>query len=173
LNGGMTRTLRPLAVLALVTLLSAGCSNATARTDTTSANASDRDQALKFAACMRRSGVSAFRDPPASGTLTIDGVANGSSLDTDSAAFTQAIAACKDLQPAGFTGHKRTAQQQESALKFAQCVRDNGVPDFPDPTPDGPLLNVDGSKPGLKAALDVALPKCREFAANAGVVGGR
>jgi hypothetical protein len=166
------RTLRPLAALALVALLGAACSNAPSGPGISS-NAADHAQALKFAACMRGNGVREFPDPPASGSLTIDGVANGSSLDTDSAAFTQAIAACKDLQPAGFTGQKRTAQQQESALKFAQCIRDNGVRDFPDPTPDGPLLNVDGSKPGLKAALDVAMRKCREFAANAGVSGAR
>jgi hypothetical protein len=169
----MSKTLRPLAALAMAALLCAGCSNATAQTGTGTGDAAIRDQALKFAECMRRNGVREFPDPPASGTFTIDGVANGSSLDTNSATFEQAIAACKDLQPAGFTGHKRTAQQQENALKFAQCVRDNGVPDFPDPTPDGPLLNVDGSKPGLKAALDVALPKCRELAASAGAVGAR
>jgi hypothetical protein len=175
----MRRTLRPLAALALVALLSAGCSNAAARTGTSSSggttNATDRDQALKFAECMRRNGVREFPDPDASGTLTIDGVANRSSLDTSSAAFKQAIAACRDLQPAGFTGHKRTAQEQENALKFAQCIRDNGVKDFPDPAPDGPLVDT-SRMPGNPAArsipgLQAAMQKCRDLAANAGAVG--
>ena len=173
----MSRTLRPLATLAMVALISAACSNAAAETGTGSSGgnntATTHQQAVKFAECMRANGVREFPDPDASGTLTIDGIANGSSLDTSSAAFKQAIAACKDLQPPGFTGHKRTAQEQENALKFAQCIRDNGVKDFPDPTPDGPLLNVDGSKPGLKAALDAAMEKCRDLAANAGARGGR
>src|SRR6266852_5328152 len=115
---------------AMLAVLSAGRSNALAGTATGSSggsNATNRDQAVKFSDCMRKNGVREFPDPDASGDLTIDGIANGSSLDTNSAAFKQAIAACKDLQPAGFTGRKRTAEQQEYALKFAQCIRDNGV----------------------------------------------
>jgi hypothetical protein len=164
----------------MVALLSAGCSNAAAQTGTASSggnNAVNRDQAVRFAECMRKNGVREFPDPDASGTLTIDGRANRSSLDTSSAAFKQAIAACKDLQPPGFTGHKRTAQEQENALKFAQCIRDNGVKDFPDPAPDGPLLDTTRmpgnpagrSIPGLREAME----KCRDFAANAGVSAGR
>jgi hypothetical protein len=203
----MSRTLRPLAALAMVALISAGCSNAGAETGTGSSSATrisgpttapnssnaaaetgssggnttaaNREQAVKFAECMRKNGVREFPDPDASGTLTIDGIANGSSLDTSSAAFKQAIAACKDLQPPGFIGHKRTAQEQENALKFAQCIRDNGVKDFPDPTPDGPLVDTNRipsaagrggpSIPGLNAAMQ----KCRDLAANAGAVGGQ
>ena len=44
-------------------------------------------QAMKFAQCMRDNGVSEFPDPDASGAFTIDAIANGSSLDTNSAAF--------------------------------------------------------------------------------------
>ena len=88
---------------------------------------------MKFAECMRENGVSEFPDPDASGELTIDGVVNGSSLDPSTAAWKEAIGACKDLQPPGFTGHKRSAEQQDAALEFAQCIRENGVKDFPDP----------------------------------------
>lgn len=179
----MISSLRPLAAAAMVALLTAACSNVAAQTSPTSSSSSsggstsatDRDQAVKFAECMRANGVREFPDPDASGSLTIDAVANGSHLDTNSAVFKQAIGTCKDLQPAGFVGHKRTAEEQEQALKFAQCIRDNGVKDFPDPAPDGPLIdttrmpgNPDGrSIPGLQAAMQ----KCREFAANAGVTG--
>src|SRR5438105_3224609 len=155
----MRRTLRPLAALAMFALLSAGCSNAAAQSGNT--DAATREQAVKFARCMRANGVREFPDPDASGTLTIDQIANGSSLDTSSAAFKQAIAACKDLQPPGFIGHKRSAQEQEAALKFAQCIRDNGVKDFQDPAPDGPLIDTSRmpgspggqSIPGLDAAM--------------------
>jgi hypothetical protein len=125
---------------------------------------------------MRANGVREFPDPDASGTYTIDGIANGSSLDTSSAAFERAIAACKDLQPPGFIGYKRTAQEQENALKFAQCIRDNGVKDFPDPTADGPLVDTNRipsvAGNGI-AALNAAMHKCRDFAANAGAVRGQ
>ena len=92
---------------------------------------------------MRENGVSEFPDPDASGGLSIDGVVNGSSLDPSTAAWKEAIAACKELQPPGFTGDgRRSAEEQEAALEFAQCIRDNGVKDFPDPTPDGPLVDT-------------------------------
>jgi hypothetical protein len=174
----MRRTLRPLAALATVALLSAGCSNAPAGSGTGSSGgntaAATRQQAVKFAACMRANGVRGFPDPDASGTLTIDGIANGTSLDPDSAAFKQAIAACKDLEPPGFMGHKRSAQEQQAALKFAQCVRDNGVKDFPDPTEDSPLVDTrripSAAGDGI-TRINAAMQKCRDLAANAGVVG--
>ena len=51
-------------------------------------------------------------------------------------------------------GSQRTPAQQEAALKFAQCMRDNGITNFPDPTPNGPIINVNGahSIPGFEAA---------------------
>jgi hypothetical protein len=159
----MRRTLRPLAALAMVALLSAGCSNALAGTGTGGgSDATNRDQAAKFAECMRKNGVREFPDPDASGDLTIDRIANGSSLDTSTAAFKQAISACRDLEPPGFTGGKRSPEQQQAALKFAQCFRDNGVKDFPDPTPDGPLVDTSRmpgspgarSIPGFQAAME-------------------
>lgn len=171
----MSRTLRPLAALLVTVLISAGCSNTPA--DTGSGTAAAREQGVKFAACMRDNGVKGFPDPDASGELTIDGVLNGSSLDPDSAAWKRAIDACKDLEPPGFTGHKRSAEQQQSALKFAQCMRDNGVPDFPDPSPDAPLIDTNkipsANRDGGMTILHAAMQKCRDFAAGSGVTGGQ
>ena len=64
---------------------------------------------------MRNNGVSEFPDPDASGQLTIDAVANGSSMDTNSAAFEQAMSACKDLEPPGFTGTQGDAAAEDGA----------------------------------------------------------
>jgi hypothetical protein len=161
----MRRTLRLLATLAaiaMVVLLNACGSDAPAATG----SGSNVAQAVKFAQCMRANGVPDFPDPDASGTLTIDGVVNGSSLDPNSATFQQAISACKDLEPAGFMGHTRSAQQQEAALKFAQCMRDNGVPDFPDPTADGPIIDTTripsmaGKDPRSDPGFNAAKNKC-------------
>ena len=188
----MSRNLRPLALLAMVALISAGCSNASSETGNTGTgsttasgsstatgsstgnkNATTREQAMKFAACMRENGVREFPDPDASGGLTIDGVVNGSSLDTSTPAWKEAIAACRDLQPPGFMGHERSAEQQEAALRFAQCMRDNGVKDFPDPTRDGALIDTTRipsaagrgarSIPGFQAAIQ----RCRDVLAAA------
>lgn len=137
----MNRARRPLAALAVTavaTLISACGSSAPADGGGTS----NHEQALKFAACMRSNGVSNFPDPGASGTFTLDGLVNGTSLNPSTPAWKRAIGACQDLEPSGFTGTKRNSQQQQAALKFAECMRQNGVPDFPDPTANGPLIDT-------------------------------
>jgi hypothetical protein len=121
---------------------------------------------------MRENGISEFPDPDASGRLTIDGVLNGSSLDPSSPAWKGAIAACKDLQPPGFTGDgERSADQQDAALKFAQCIRENGVPDFPDPAPGQPLVDTyripSSDTPRGMSILNAAMQKCGDVAAEA------
>jgi hypothetical protein len=172
----MSRTPSSLVALAIVALISAGCSNAPAGTGASSAggNASTaREQAVKFAQCMRDNGVRGFPDPDASGTLTIETIANGTSIDTNGPAFKQAITACKDLEPAGFTGGTRSPEQQKAALKFAQCIRDNGVKDFPDPAPDAPMIDTDripsAAGAGGMTILHAAMQKCGTFARDAGV----
>ena len=181
-----SRKLRPLATIALiamVALISACGSKAPAATGSGNAGANssaanlDLDEGVKFSQCMRSNGVSDFPDPNASGQLTIDAIANGSGVDTNTPAFQQALSACKDLEPPGFTGTERTAQQQEAGLNFAQCIRDDGVPDFPDPTPDGPLVDTNripsAATSGGMSLLHDAMQKCRSFAAAAGVTGGK
>jgi hypothetical protein len=174
----MNRTRRPLAALALVAMVAliSGCgSSAPAATGSGggSNTAANQAKAVKFADCMRSNGVSQFPDPNASGKLTIDAVANGSSLNLSTPAFKQAISACKYLEPAGFMGSKRSARQQDAALKFAQCIRANGVPDFPDPTPNGPLIDTrripSAAGGDGMAILHSAMQKCRDASAAAGV----
>jgi hypothetical protein len=154
-------------------LIGAGCSNESAENGNTGSNtATNRDKAAKFAECMRDNGVSEFPDPDASGGLTIDGVLNGSSLDPSAPAWKQAIGACKDLQPPGFTGdHDVSAEEQEARLAFAQCIRDNGVEDFPDPTRGGPLVDTrripSAATDGGMTILNAAMQKCGDRAADA------
>jgi hypothetical protein len=178
----MRRTLWPLAALATLTIIVAGCGNGSTGTGNSGATsggngtASIHEKAVKFAECMRANGVSAFPDPAASGSFTIDGVVNGSSLDPNGAAFKGAMSACKNLEPPGFTGGKVTPSQRTARLKFAQCIRDNGVPDFPDPIPNGPLIDTNRipstTAPGGMSILRAAMQKCSDFAAAAGVTGG-
>jgi hypothetical protein len=163
----MSRTRRPLVVLAMVALIGAGCSNGSAKNGDTGKDNSKNalnQKAMKFAECMRDNGVREFPDPEASGGLTIDEIANGSSLDVSSVAWKKAIAACKDLQPPGFTGHKAGPQEQKVRLKFAQCMRESGVEDFPDPANGEPLVNTNripssGGAGGM-SILDAAMQKC-------------
>jgi len=174
----MNRTRRPTAALAMIAMVAliSGCgSSAPGETGSGGANntAANAQKAVKFAECMRSNGVSQFPDPGASGKFTIDAVANGSSVDSSTPAFKQAISACKDLEPAGFMGVKRSSQQQQAALKFAQCIREDGVKDFPDPIPNGPLVDTgripSAAEPGGMSVLRAAMQKCRDVATAAGV----
>ena len=144
----MKRARRPLATLALVALISligAGCgSSAPSETGTASSSGSSpaasaaRKQGLRFAQCMRDNGVSAFPDPDASGELTIDAIANGSALDPSTPAFEKAMSACKDLQPAGFTGRRRSSPTA-SATTACRTSRT--------PPPVSPSSTRTGSRP--------------------------
>ena len=169
-----TRALAAAAVL--IGVLAGGCSNGSP--DNGDADAADgaagtaevRATGVRFAECMRANGVTGFPDPDASGEVTIDGVVNGSNIDPDGPVWTAAIQACEDLQPAGFTGGERTPEEQAAALAFAQCMRDNGVPDFPDPVDGEPLVNTynipsSDTEEGM-AALNAAMDACGDIVAD-------
>jgi hypothetical protein len=168
----MTRKLRPLAALATVALIGAGCSNEPAE-DGGAANANAHyEKAVKFSECMRDNGVSEFPDPDASGQLTVDGVVNGSSIDPSAPVWEQAMSSCKDLQPPGFTGDEDvSAEEQDVRLEFAQCMRDNGVEDFPDPAEDEPLVDTNripsSATEGGMSVLNAAMQTCGDLAEEA------
>jgi hypothetical protein len=166
----MSRKLRPLAALAGVAVIGAGCSDEPAENGNAGNMNAGQEQAVKFAGCMRDNGISEFPDPDASGGLTIDGVVNGSSLDPSAPAWKEAIGACKDLQPPGFMGDQEVSDaEQEVRLEFAQCMRDNGVEDFPDPAKGEPLVDTNRipSAAVNMAGINAAMQTCRDLAAEA------
>jgi hypothetical protein len=79
--------------------------------------------------------------------------------------WTKAVNACKDLQPAGSLSSKRSPKQQTASLRFAQCVREHGVKDFPDPANGEPLIDTykipSSNRPGGMDILNAATAKCR------------
>jgi hypothetical protein len=133
----VTQRLRPLVALAIVALITAGCgSNAPSETGTASSTGTAtstadkkltaRDKAVKFAECIRAHGVSDFPDPNAKNDFEYG-------VSVTPAVWKQATTACKALQPPGTLSAKRTPKQQSASLRFAECIRTNGVKDFPDP----------------------------------------
>jgi hypothetical protein len=180
----MRRTPRPLAAVALIALIgviSAGCgSNAPSETGTASNTGtgtassgaskklSARDKAVKFAECIRAHGVSDFPDPNEKNQFEYG-------VSVTPAVWNRATTACKDLQPPGTLSAKRTPKQQSAALRFAQCIRDNGVKDFPDPVNGEPLVDTykipSSNKPGGMAILNAAMHKCGNALGSA--TGGR
>jgi hypothetical protein len=61
--------------------------------------------------------------------------------------------------PAGSGSVPSQAQSQQDLLKYAQCMRSNGMPNFPDPSPSGGFrLRYPPS-----AAFKAAQPKCQKL----------
>jgi hypothetical protein len=177
----MSRALRLLAAVALIGLISAGCgSNAPSDTGTASSSGTTsstraatstgsttsgadkkltaRDKAVKFAECIRAHGVRDFPDPNEKNQFEYG-------VSVTPTVWKRATTACKDLQPPGTLSGKRTTKQQSAALRFAQCIRDNGVKDFPDPVNGEPLVDTykipSSNKPGGMTILNAAMKKCR------------
>jgi hypothetical protein len=171
----MSRKRWPLAALATVALIGAGCGSdapseagiagnsgtASSTASSSGAGASKkltaRDKAVKFAECIRQHGVSDFPDPNAKNDFEYG-------VSVSPAVWKKATTACKDLQPPGTLSSKRTPKQQSASLRFAQCVRDNGVKDFPDPVNGEPLVNTykipSSNRPGGMDILNAAMKKC-------------
>ena len=87
------------------------------------------------------------------------------------AVFKKAVDACKDLQPPGTLSAKRSPEQQKEGLTFAQCIREHGVKDFPDPVNGEPLVDTrripsSGTSGGM-TILNAAMHKCGDLLAKA------
>jgi hypothetical protein len=175
----MNRTWRPgttLALVALLGLISAGCgSNAPSEAGAAGGTASrfgtgagkdatGQDKAVKFAECMRANGVPHFPDANAKGEFVFG-------IDVSPAVWQRAVNACKALQPPGTLSAHRTPQQQTASLRFARCMRENGVKDFPDPANGEPLINTyripSAATTGGMGILNAAIQKCRSVLAEA------
>jgi hypothetical protein len=100
---------------------------------------SDQEHMIRFAQCMRDNGVPDFPDPK-DGNMNLP---NGADPQKVAAAQEK----CKHLLPNGGQPRKTDPQQMEQLRKFAQCMRDNGIKNFPDPTDQG--LALDPSKLGI------------------------
>jgi len=127
------------------------CSPGAAQQSTT-----DRqDTALAFAQCVRDNGYAEFPDPDPEGGFKF-------LIEPDSVArFKAATAACRDLAPEGMRDDDVTPEQLDALIKLSQCVRENGVPEFPDPGPQGNFnLEGLGIEPGDKR-LETAMATCQ------------
>src|SRR4029450_9349810 len=126
-----------------------------------SSTATPREKAVKFAECMRENGYLDFPDPKASGEFPTFGISVSPSV------WTKALGACKELQPpSSFSAHL-SFKKLWAARKFAQCIREHGVKDFPDPVQGQPIIDTtkipSTDTPRGMDILNAATQKCREF----------
>jgi hypothetical protein len=100
----------------------------------------------KYSACMRDHGVSGFPDPSTTETPNSFGVDGynfdlPSTMNTQSPAYEAAGKDCEKLIGMGTSGGGPSAafvaKARKAALAHAVCMREHGVPNFPDPTVTG------------------------------------
>ncbi|CAN5244129.1 hypothetical protein BH20ACT24_BH20ACT24_04060 [soil metagenome] len=111
-----------------------------------------------FAQCMRASGVPDYPDPDPSGRPG----AGHDTFNRDDPTFKAANEKCRDLLPGGGEHDVQGPEAIQGLLKFAQCMRDNGVPDFPDPDADGKFPEAAERGAHADPKFQAASEKCRK-----------
>ncbi len=155
----------PLAAVAAVSLLAAGCGGGSSKTAAT--RPATRNGALAYARCMRSHGVPNFPDPPGNGgdhkRAIVDALQQVGNSQSQAAQT-----ACMHVNGGSPGSGESSTQRQARAgvmLAFARCVRARGFPNFPDPRKDGQLTpdmvtaaGVDLHQPALLRAGLACLP---------------
>ncbi|MBE1486385.1 hypothetical protein [Plantactinospora soyae] len=118
---------------------------------------SNEDRQREFAKCMRENGVDMPDPEPGQGGVRIQ-----RKPGDDREKMEAAMEKCRSLLPNGGEGMKLDAEQIEQLRLMAKCMRENGVPDFPDPGADGTIefkggAGFDRDNPTFQAAMQ----KCR------------
>ncbi|MFJ8080759.1 hypothetical protein ACIQ6Y_08985 [Streptomyces sp. NPDC096205] len=141
MTGHSTRRTRRTGLLAAVPLLVlalglTGCggsddtpSVATAQTSPGAggSRADDEEQAQKYARCLRDQGV--VMKETAEGAPEID------KEKTSVEKIMSATEKCRALQPAASAPPRLPAEDIEKRGRYAACLREHGLPDYPDPDP--------------------------------------
>ncbi len=143
----------------------------------------DSSGPLAFARCMRANGVPNFPDPvPGRGFLFPAGGVN-----PNAPAVAAAQAKCRKLMGGGPPGPGSTTHPSAQTLaklrNIAQCMRQNGVPEFPDPrtsvpahpflSGEGVITDYDGAIMLFPSTLDMEAPAYTRAAAACGVLAGK
>lgn len=124
-----------LAAVCTVAIAACGSSNRSASSGTTLGNTM-----VNYSRCMRAHGVTDFPDPSSTqgpNAFGIDGYNFNlpATLNTQSPAYESANQTCqKVISAATGSGHGLPARAKQAALAHAECMRQHGVPNFPDPT---------------------------------------
>lgn len=120
----------------------------------------EQQQALEWAQCMRDNGID-MEDPEVNAN---GGVNMTIPEDADPDKVDAATEECKKLAPNGGEPEKIDPEKLNAVREYAQCMRDNGIPNFPDPDEDGGIaldadkLGLDPVGPEMKAAEE----KCKD-----------
>jgi len=165
-----------MAVIASVAVLTTACGvhvHFGAPAGSASTASIDYAQELALAQCMRGHGEPDFPDPSPSGGF------NASVLSTfDNSQGQAAYDGCRHLLAGGGPSlgqleqdlqqvQQKEEQELPALLKFSQCMRSHGVPDFPDPALNGGSVSLGSKGAGMSAnapQFQAAVTACQHLA---------
>jgi hypothetical protein len=155
-------------VLSLFLLIGlAGCSSAANGADAEA----NKQAGLKYAQCMRENGVPDFEDPEVDENGELDGLGLPKGVDLETAEAAQDK--CQKHLPGGGEAERPDAEVVAQVREYSQCMRENGMPDFPDPDSEGRISFESGERPDPDdPALKAADEKCKHHMPGGGMVFG-
>lgn len=126
---------------------------ASASADPSAPAQDEEERKRQFTECMRAEGVD--MDDMRTGE-------GGVAIRADKAEMSAAMEKCRKYLPNGGEPPKLSPEDVEKMREYAKCMRENGMPDFPDPDPEtGAIKNL--TVPGLtKDDFEKADEKCRD-----------
>jgi hypothetical protein len=123
-----------------------------------------------YAQCLRDHGIANFPDMVVvAGRLSLPDNASGDAAEQALRANPAARDACQPILgrlPA--SAQKNPAMSdadRQNLLRFAQCMREHGVPQWPDPRPDGtfPIAGTPLEREGKSARIQSATAACKQY----------
>ena len=162
----MTRTrISALLLAAVLAPALAACSSGLAATSSPSVRAQALPVWQEFAGCLRSHGVSYVPDPQVNdnGQATWPGLSEAERQQEQQIVGDACDPILRRLPPqAQPHANNQIANQDLATLRrWAQCMRLNGLPDFPDPSSDGVFSLPDRYRSGGKAMLQPAQDACK------------
>lgn len=127
-----------IAILVGLCLSVAACSGGSATDSATTpaaagqggSNTATQAEQLAYAQCMRANGDTSYPDPTAQNGYG-KATQGANPIDTTAPQYISANKVCAHLHPAG-PSQAQNEQRTAQILKYAACMRSNGISDFPD-----------------------------------------
>lgn len=117
-----------------------------------------RAAGLAFSRCMRDNGLAGYPDPDPNGRSG----AGHEAFDPNDPKVRAATEKCRSLLPGGGQHKAPNPEAIKQLVAFAQCMRDNGVRDFPDPNADGSFPRSAEQGAHNDPRFQAASEKCRK-----------
>jgi hypothetical protein len=151
--------------MAAAALLATACGGSRSSTQSSGApnagTAASSTSAVAYSQCVRAHGVPGFPDPGSSGQISKQAIRQ---LNVSDSALEAATSACENLNPNQPPSAAQQRQQLAEDVTFAQCMRADGLPKFPDPTNDNGRVAfvISVSQDGFDPHSAPVLAKARE-----------